>query len=241
MKKIFILPIILSLLSGCDIKNKNSGLGQDLKIKTVYGEEYLIKGKSIQNQTGLNKQENLVNLVAMEYEERLKIDELFFKYTDEILSLQRYCNFIYSKSEYFVANSEEKRLSYINDCIKNNQERFEIKDEWIEKQRITIEEANVKWEKAQEKLVNLEKKFMAESPKGIHFELFSFRPIFIDLNKKKNLLSEVNIYCIHPNLNEEVINLYKKWEVISEGKINTNKKIKSLIKDKFCKKYARFQ
>ena len=228
MEKILILPIILSLLSGCNIKNKNSSLEQDLKIKTVYGEEYLIKGKSIQNQTGINKQENLINLLAMEYEDSLKIDELFFKYTDELLSLQRYCDFVYSKSN-------------IDDCIKNYQERFEIKDEWIEKQRITIEEANVKWEKAQEKLVNLEKKFMTETPKGIHFELFSFRPIFIDLNKKKNLLPEVNIYCIHPKLNEEEINLYKKWDLILEGKINTNKKIKSIIRDKFCKKYARFQ
>ena len=40
----------------------------------------------------------------MEYEDSLKIDELFFKYTDELLSLQRYCDFVYSKSN-------------IDDCI----------------------------------------------------------------------------------------------------------------------------
>ena len=79
------------------------------------------------------------------------------------------------------------------------------------------------------------------SEKNIHLKNVIFRPIFVDLNKKKIAYDYENIYCINPKLRDQTIAI---WDSYKKVKTYQPKKMSytayESMKAKVCDKYAKF-
>ena len=77
--------------------------------------------------------------------------------------------------------------------------------------------------------------------KNIHLKNVIFRPIFVDLNKKKIAYDYENIYCINPKLRDQTIAI---WDSYKKVKTYQPKKMSytayESMKAKVCDKYAKF-
>ena len=80
------------------------------------------------------------------------------------------------------------------------------------------------------------------SEKNIHLKNVIFRPIFVDLNKKKIAYDYENIYCINPKLRDQTIAV---WDSYKKVKSYQPKKMSytayESMKVKVCEKYAKFE
>ena len=78
--------------------------------------------------------------------------------------------------------------------------------------------------------------------KNIHLKNVIFRPIFVDLNKKKIAYDYENIYCINPKLRDQTIAI---WDSYKKVKSYQPKKMSftayESMKVKVCEKYAKFE
>ena len=78
--------------------------------------------------------------------------------------------------------------------------------------------------------------------KNIHLKKVIFRPIFVDLNKKKIAYDYENIYCINPKLRDQTIAI---WDSYKKVKSYQPKKMSytayESMKVKVCEKYAKFE
>ena len=78
--------------------------------------------------------------------------------------------------------------------------------------------------------------------KNIHLKNVIFRPIFVDLNKKKIAYDYENIYCINPKLRDQTIAI---WDSYKKVKTYQPKKMSytayESMKAKVCEKYAKFE
>ena len=79
-------------------------------------------------------------------------------------------------------------------------------------------------------------------PEKKHYARIRFRPIFVDLNKKKIAYDYENIYCINPKLKDTTVAVLDKYQKIKS--FDQPKKITFTAYDsmrkKVCKKYAKF-
>ena len=77
---------------------------------------------------------------------------------------------------------------------------------------------------------------------NIHYLNVRFRPIFVDLNKKKIAYDYVTVYCINPKLRDQTLAIWDKY-----GKIKSYQPKKlsytayESMKAKVCDKYAKFE
>ena len=263
MKRL-LLPLLAALALPTDV-NANP-FSKDITFKTPLGEKYIIKGKSI-NRMNMN-QDDFIKLKIIDNEiiNNKKIEVLdksknknfieINKLEEEIKKVNAYGyinNLLYEeclakKTLNWGLTKEYKK--HVDNCKKEkannlfymNKERRAEKSKPFKDQIAKIELKN---KKIDEKIANVlsqqkeDENYLKENLfTRTHVQTLLFKPIYVDLNKQKTIMSEFAAFCINPKLGQEEKLFWEGKKLLNDEYNDQN--LSSLIEGKVCKKYAKF-